>query len=1576
MNEVKDSEKCPYKNTDEMISNQTILLNENGKVVSSDYKGKKNEEPILSYMRKIGKFPSEVEAEDWYKKCENTFGNIKEIYVNSNKGITAFNEYDMFKAQEQMKGNKTREAINSYDSIIKRSTTLPSDYWTKNAKQLRDLAVVYLEVDNDMAKINALLSKTKYLVEGSPDSFRSAYSSFQDIVKNKQRILTELSVSKRNNGIKVSYNPDRSQMPKDMVVGERSVGYIPVLVDGEQNVGKYGDLSNDSTVPLLMYNNTNRTNTVWNSVTNFLYASILRDRYISSYDGTQTRSFSMNGRNMVTEATKELETMMVKNVRLYYLEKSEYFKNIAESRRLRAGYEYIFFGNGEDSENMRSILIQTGNKKLKYSGSEPMGGTVNLVGNILEEIRHRLLNAIKRVQQSEKADILDDLYYYTFITYRELKKLLLEGNDLSEFRGKSIVEILKYLKIKDQVDYELTLEKINSSRNTNDPDAGTILNDLESRFGGALSKLYDSRGDLDDYIKSNYPFTDSETRNLLISLFFNRLPPKNEVILAYHNYRKKKADYERTKRGINPSILPDNKHIEIIEILAKNDEINEPSQIVNCVRKKYLQQYSETVSNRKKQIALDCFLDFVMDKKYLKDENNDGNKEYNFCTIYDNRLEKEFQEQLAFLRQKLQKKNISKEKYDWLVAKGEERKEMLKCSKVNNIRKLIRNEQMRRYTYAQLGELKKRVYDLYEAKKHPHQERVTKLIDELYKPTLQEISDANKMCALELLKKAIYSEKNNEKYGSSEIFLISPNSDLSPFNELPVSINNLVYPSIAVSVIATLLENIINLHIINRFKLPKSKSGIPTSYLMLIKPDSLKKGEIGVDDFKDMEEINKMYKTISSYYINQISKIYLKRALWAKFGGVNQRVFDNWKYNKLTDDFCKQIQKTDKGKKCENIMKNVQKELSIILIETGQSSLKYTNPYPIFSIENDTGIFLEQARSRLNNVNRIIRLRIDKETLPGENQTINFTYINSKGNQIFPSQKIVDGVSLFTEAGVYIGEVTNTFPKQDIITMDVYRKIDENTILISGEPTQNWIRMRIYDVIKTLLEISKNTNTPINFSFVVAVIDVFYNCMIPKENIITPPKWILDDVRNQLKNNTLDEEIEDIEEVTNFIARSVVRLMDYLNSFIDMKKFDNVPISEVLNNIINKNTPKDMSISDFEKHTLSVMNKINSLEIINTEIDDETLLETTFKIIGCEQNDSETESLSIYNNIKLVAENIYKKISHSVMLRSQIYCKDKLLSQSEIFYPFIIVKNPKKSIQETLSDISKPEIEKLSPGESGWDDNDCSDGEKSIPKTKKTFTCLGNNTLIFSIQRNKFSAAKNKKSIKIDRNIVATNCENQNINLTLRSCIVHSGDDVNSGHYYSLIFTDSDAILVADDLNVPFIKPANDSLLKDLSKNVTMCFYQQDNIPFINQMDINAINSNNNCYMNSLFTCLYSISVESVKYFMGEDVKQCNIKKLKIQNSLLSNDGQQDPEELLLKMLDIYTVPQNIVENISKHYMSCTQPKELNRLTYFAKPDPDKTDRRKIKMLKSTISLQETINKALQNEKDDKISIF
>ena len=165
-----------------------------------------------------------------------------------------------------------------------------------------------------------------------------------------------------------------------------------------------------------------------------------KEKYIAHIIREVQKPFETIDLNMLKK--KILEESEIHQMGIYKLYESYIYKEIYNIVRnaVERGFESRF-----SNPKMATFLLSTGNSPIRYESKDPIlgGDGGNVVGIILEQIRHRL--RIQKVTNNTKEEkkIHNDRIYEIYIAYLVLKKEMKLGNDLKNYLGLNPRQIIQ-----------------------------------------------------------------------------------------------------------------------------------------------------------------------------------------------------------------------------------------------------------------------------------------------------------------------------------------------------------------------------------------------------------------------------------------------------------------------------------------------------------------------------------------------------------------------------------------------------------------------------------------------------------------------------------------------------------------------------------------------------------------------------------------------------------------------------------------------------------------------------------------------------------------------------------------------------------------------------------------------------------------------------------------------------------------------------------------------------------------------------------------------------------------------------
>jgi len=301
------------------------------------------------------------------------------------------------------------------------------------------------------------------------------------------------------------------------------------------------------------------------------------------------------------------------------------------------------------------------------------------------------------------------------------------------------------------------------------------------------------------------------------------------------------------------------------------------------------------------------------------------------------------------------------------------------------------------------------------------------------------------------------------------------------------------------------------------------------------------------------------------------------------------------------------------------------------------------------------------------------------------------------------------------------------------------------------------------------------------------------------------------------------------------------------------------------------------------------------------------------------KNENENE-----NDVKPPSElisNIKKELMEKCIIKTTLekYCSsdpDTLLESNTPQYNTYIPLNLNEFNEKTQSSkTDETSIQNLVNlvdeivAEGGWDDDNCNgeDGA-SLPKILKTkYQLEKKNCALFTLKRFNTTHSNINQTKNLRPCII-----NESLNLDadkvhLRAIIIHSGSSINGGHYYALIVLNGKLFELNDIGQENYMEEREMSILTSdfVQKNAVLACYSHKETETRSEkemMNLYAKNSNNNCYVHSLFSILYFIGIESIRNLFTQNTEECNLNILNLQMEIFSNNSQQDVSELLEKI--------------------------------------------------------------------------
>ena len=365
-------------------------------------------------------------------------------------------------------------------------------------------------------------------------------------------------------------------------------------------------------------------------------------------------------------------------------------------------------------------------------------------------------------------------------------------------------------------------------------------------------------------------------------------------------------------------------------------------------------------------------------------------------------------------------------------------------------------------------------------------------------------------------------------------------------------------------------------------------------------------------------------------------------------------------------------------------------------------------------------------------------------------------------------------------------------------------------------------------------------------------------------------------------------------------------------------------ITAVIDKIVNIRKMKKEDIS-IEKLT-EIKNKYGddirvyvpiNLEKLQQEIKEMKISEKNTISLNSDKGEDESKSSQLISSIK---EELLQKCIIKTTVEK--YCSsepDKLLETNPQQHNTYILLNlndyneKTKSVETNETSIQElvDKVDEIIP-EEGWELNDCNDEDDiPLPKIFKTKYQLDDkNIALFSLKRFQidYSNSSNVNERKFFRPCIIN--EQLNLNgekVSLRALIIHSGSSIQSGHYYALIVLNGKLYELNDSGQENYMEERDIDILqsKKVKQNVVLVCYSHIGTKTRSESEMKKLyakNSNNNCYVHSLFGILYFIGINSVRELFTKDTKTCNTNILEIQKKIFGNNSQQAASELLEKI--------------------------------------------------------------------------
>ena len=289
-----------------------------------------------------------------------------------------------------------------------------------------------------------------------------------------------------------------------------------------------------------------------------------------------------------------------------------------------------------NSEVLAKILLSTGNSEIIYNSSNKVLGVnsqgegLNLYGNALKQIRQRLRSTVVRQEQEKTDKEYEDALYETYVAYKELVKVIKNGNTLEEYLNmtpKEVIDTMGRSEIMDRApSKEFVINQLHGRKNIPKVPGRNV------RF----QQPREEKTDMDRYLdslRSGKGFTRTTKENLGEKIDWDKRAKEEDLAKLSEYYQQREDEGSSRKTYKRPRMLPtaapppefivdpnNSKSLiekEIYEI------VNSPKSLVYIVRKQYLADLQKHQVNRRKEAIAMAYAEFELAKNFpdIKPEN-------------------------------------------------------------------------------------------------------------------------------------------------------------------------------------------------------------------------------------------------------------------------------------------------------------------------------------------------------------------------------------------------------------------------------------------------------------------------------------------------------------------------------------------------------------------------------------------------------------------------------------------------------------------------------------------------------------------------------------------------------------------------------------------------------------------------------------------------------------------------------------------------------------------------------------------------------------------------------------------